>query len=1562
MVNSEDKKTGAILVQGGGIAGVQASLDLANSGFKVYLLERSAAIGGMMSQLDKTFPTGDCATCIVSPKLVECARNLNIEILTYSELSRIEGEPGHFTVTAKRFPRYVDEKSCTDCGDCSNVCPVEVNDRFNRSLGKRKAIAKYSPQAVPNVPGILKLGHAPCKVSCPANINVQGYVQLIKKKEYLKALNLMRERNPLSAICGRVCTHPCETACTRNAVDFPVAIKRLKRFVSDKEMEMLDSGEISLPDEITPSPDAKKVAVIGAGPSGLTVAADLADRGYAVTLYESSSMAGGVIRREFPEFELPQRVLDYEIELIRRKGVSFIFDCHVGRDIPIEKLRDDYDALFIGTGVQNTHPHGIKGINLKGVQSYFEFLHRAKEEKKTELGNVVVIGNSKVTVDSARTAVRLGAKDVTLLFQEADTDLMVRIDAESCIGCGICVGRCPMKAIRIETSPAAKNKTGKIAVLNPDLCIACGFCTHKCPVDALQIRREKADSQNRNYPNIPFIKEDFDLASEEGVDIKYLATDDSIELTDDGEGHVRSVRCILTDPEKDGTPETRPNSQSEIEADTVVVMMDSQPGLFETTLNIHTDEDGHIITDKHGQTGVDTIFAGGDAVTGKSTVINAIGAGKSVAESIDRHLKGADKKSPRFVDSIKPVAEEDLIAIAEDAEKQPQVISPVLPAAQRIKSFDEVERTFSEQEALDESLRCLNCGLCSECGECVDVCETNAIDMNMTPQDIKLDVGAVILAPGFEEFQAEIKGEFGFGRYSNVITSVQFERMLSAAGPFEGHVVRRSDGREPRRIAFIQCVGSRDSKCGNEYCSSICCMATTKQALVAAEHVEGIEITIFYMDIRAFGKGFDQFYERARAQDGIEYIKSMPSRIVEIPKTKDLMLRFFNERNEVEDRVFDLVVLAVGMDPKPTVSKSLSCLGIELNEFGFCATDRLSPLETSREGVFVAGACQEPKDIPETVTQASAAASMSMEMLAQSRNDLIAEKTYPDEHDITDEEPRIGVFVCHCGINIASVIDVERVAKAVSNEPNVVMTTHTMFACSDASLSEIKESIHKYRLNRVVVASCTPRTHEPLFRDTLRESGLNPYLFELANIRDQCSWVHASEPEAANDKAIELVRMSISRARLLHPLTAESIQINQDGLVIGGGLSGMTAALSLAEQGFRVHLVERTNCLGGHLIDIHGTLEHDDISGFTNDLIDRVRNHPQITLHMEANVASVAGHIGDFVVTLSEHGEDVDVSCGAIIIATGAAYVETGEFLYNDSDNVLTQLELENGLHDKSFSGANKNIVMIQCVGSRNSEREYCSRICCSMAVKNALKIKEQNPDSNIYILYRDIRTYGFRELYYKQAREKGVVFIRYDEKTPPVVSANNGLLVTVDSPDFPETIEIEADNVVLSTGIDAPKDNRLLADMLKVSLNPDGFFNEAHLKLRPVDFANEGIFLCGLAHSPKFIDENISQARAAAARAATVLSKTHLEASAQVSHVDQSKCISCMTCIKVCPYGAPFVNHDHKAEITAAKCMGCGICASECPARAIQLSNFESKQFNIMLDSLFQPWEAANQ
>ena len=1477
MSKSDGKKIGAVLVQGGGIAGVQASLDLANSGFKVYLVERDAAIGGMMAHLDKTFPTGDCATCIVSPKLVECARNLNIEIMTLSEVIGLEGQPGHFTATVKRHPRYVIEDKCTGCSECTQVCPVDIPDEFNRCLGTRKGIAKLYAQATPNIFGILKNGHSPCKMTCPARVNVQGYVQLIKQKEYLKAVELVRQRNPLSAICGRVCTHPCESECTRGKADDPIAIRLLKRFASDKEMEMLDAGKLALPEEKIPAPDAKKVAIIGGGPAGLTAANDLADAGFAVTVYEALSAAGGMLRWGIPGYRLPKKVLDHEIEIIRRKGVTFVYNCRIGRDVTIETLQKVYAAIFISAGAQKSRKLRIEGEDIKGVLHGIEFLRDAGSANKPAVKDrVLVIGGGNVAVDVARTALRLGAKNVEMISLEQRNEM-----------------------------PAYKEEIE--ATLAENIKIRNGW------------------GPKRILGN----------GSVTGIELK---------------------RCTrVFDAQKRFNPAFDENDLATVEADQIIVAI-GQAVDEELVSHIKIqNERGCFKADPvTGQTSVPGIFAGGDNASGPASVIDAVAAGKRVAESIERFLKGKDLLGGRFEDSLRPIPPAFmpmLDKLEKKSRPQAEELSPVV----RLNNFDEVEKGLTEEQALAEAERCLNCALCSECNRCVETCKQHAIDHAMRERTVTLEVGSVILTPGFKEFDARRKGEFGYRRYDNVVTSVQFERMLSAAGPFEGHVIRLSDGREAKRIGWIQCVGSRDSSCGNEYCSSICCMMATKQALVAGDHVHGLDATIFYMDIRAHGKDFDQYYERARAQEHIHYLKSIPSRIVQVPGSKDLRVLFIDENSKLAQKEFDLIVLSVGMEPANGLAELASRLDIKLNGFGFCDTDRLLPLSTSRPGVFVGGAAAEPKDIPETVTQASAAASMAMELLASARNTLITKKSYPVEHDVADEEPRLGVFVCHCGMNIGSVVDVEAVVKRIEHEPNVVLATHTMFTCADTSLSNIKDMIHQHRLNRIVVASCTPRTHEPLFRETLREAGLNPHLFEMANIRDQCSWVHSAVPQSATEKAVELVKMSVARARTLSPLEGGTLAVDQTGIVIGGGLSGMTAALALADQGFNVHLVEQADRLGGTLHDIHRTFEHDDIATFTRGLIDQVQKHPHIKSYLEAEISGIKGHIGKFAVTLAKGGANFEVSGDAIIVATGAQAAKTTDFLYGKSDRVLTQVELEQRLHDKTWPANGQNIIMIQCVGSRNEKHPYCSRICCSMAVKNALAIKKLDRDANVYVLYRDVRTYGFREIYYQQAREAGVVFIRYTPEAPPQVTDNNGLVVTLKSPDLPEPLAIEADNVVLSTGVEVDlKNNKRISDMLKVPLNADGFYVEAHMKLRPVDFATEGIFLCGLAHSPKFIDENISQARAAAARASTVLSKTQLDVSAQVSYVDQQKCISCMTCVTVCPYSAPYCNKDGKGQIEAAKCMGCGICAAECPARAIQLHHFETDQFEVMIKQLF--------
>lgn len=1483
MSTNKKKMVGAVLVEGGGIAGVQASLDLANSGYKVYLISRSATIGGMMSHLDKTFPTGDCAICVISPKLVECARNLNIEIHTLSELEKIEGEPGNFKAFIKKSPRYINEKICNDCGDCMKACPVEITDKFNRDLGKRKAVQKYYAQAIPNMPNMLKLGHAPCKVKCPANINIQGYIQLIKKKEYVKAINLIRQRNPLAAICGRVCPAPCETVCTRSNIDSPMAIRQLKRFASDEEMKLVKSGELVLPGEKSPSADAKKIAIIGAGPSGLTAAGDLADKGFSVTVYEEKDTPGGMLYWGIPQYRLPKEILDYEIELIRRKGVNIVLNCRIGKDKTMKELQKENNAVYISAGAHISRKLGINGEDKQGVNFGVEFLRQvgSSKEKPNLKENVVVIGGGNVAVDVARTALRLGARRVELVSLEKKNEMPAYDDEiKATLSEGIII----------------HNGWGPKQILGN------GVVT--------------------------------------GIELK---------------------QCLsVFDKNGKFNPSYDENKIKTINAEQIIVAIGQMvDGELTKHIGIKTER-GCFKTDPITfETSVKGVFAGGDNASGPASVIDAVAAGKHAAESIGRYLKGEVMESNRFEHSLKPVAEE-LLPFTKNIEKKERARAFELPLENRAKNFDEIEASFSVEEAIAEAERCLNCAQCSECMECVEACEKKAIDHNMKDQIIELEVGSVILTPGFDEFNAESKGEYGFNRYKNVLTSVQFERMLSAAGPYSGHILRRDDGKDAKRIAWIQCVGSRDSKSGNEYCSSICCMATTKQAMIASEHLNGLQGIIFNMDIRAHGKDFDQYYERARAMDNLEFIKSIPSRIIQMPQTNDLRLAYLDPQKGYIEKDFDLVVLAVGIDPKVSVTESIRKLGIAINPYGFCETDRLSPLVTSKPGVFVGGAFQEPKDIPETVMQASAAASMSMELLSSVKNTLIRSKEYPQEHDVSDEQARIGVFVCHCGINIAGTVDVEKVTEAIKNQPGVVYASHTMYTCSDSSLSNIKEQITKNKLNRIVVASCTPRTHEPIFRETLREAALNPYLFELANIRDQCSWVHSSEPEKATEKAIELVKMSVARAHYLSPLEGERIPILQNAIVIGGGISGMSAALSLAEQGFDVDIIEKSAQLGGNLKIINSTLENENLDKFKTELIEGTNSHRNIDSHLNSEVTGITGHIGHFKVMLLKDNKPKELSCAAIIVATGAKPADTKEYQYGIVKNIMTQTELEYLINKSKVQKNGQTYVMIQCVGSRNNEKPYCSRICCSMAIKNALKIKKNDPEAKIYILYRDIRAYGFREIYYKKAREAGIVFIRYDEKNLPEVSDVNGVFssVKVDSPDFQEAIIIEADKLILSTGIDANDDNAKISNMLKVPLNASGFYVEAHMKLRPVDFATEGLFLCGLAHSPKMIDENISQAKAAAARAATILSKTHLEVGTQVSIVDQNKCISCMTCVKACPYGAPFCNYDHKAEIESAKCMGCGICASECPARAIQLNHFKSDHFKIMIDQLFNVLE----
>ncbi|MDH5688246.1 MAG: CoB--CoM heterodisulfide reductase iron-sulfur subunit A family protein [Candidatus Bathyarchaeota archaeon] len=853
--------------------------------------------------------------------------------------------------------------------------------------------------------------------------------------------------------------------------------------------------------------------------------------------------------------------------------------------------------------------------------------------------------------------------------------------------------------------------------------------------------------------------------------------------------------------------------------------------------------------------------------------------------------------------------------------------------------------------------RCIGCGLCK------NVCLADAIDYSDQEKEVKLNVGAVILAPGVEEFNARLKSEYGYGRYPNVVTSIEFERILSASGPFMGRVQRPSDGDIPRKIAFIQCVGSRDVTCGNGYCSSVCCMYATKEAVIAREHMSQIEPTIFYIDLRAYGKDFDKYIERAKEEYGVRFVRCRVAEVEEMPGNQDLRIRYETEDGRLHDEEFDLVVLSLGFTPSENVGKLAKTLGVKLNEYGFCRIQPFHPLETSKPGVFVCGMFSSPKDIPETVTQASAAAASVGELLSSARGTLVKRKEYPEEVDVRGQPPRIGVFICHCGINIGGVVDVPSVVEYAQTLPNVVHACENLYTCSSDTQEIIKNRIQEYGLNRIIVASCSPRTHEPLFQETVREAGLNRYLFEMANIRDQCSWVHMHDHEAATEKAKDLVRMAVAKARVIEPLERLSLSVTPRGLVIGGGLAGMTAALALAEQGFEVDLVEKNKELGGFLRKIHYTLDYDDVQEYLGTTIKKIDSNKLIRVFIDAKVEDVSGYVGNFktVVTQNSSSEEKKkLEHGAIIVATGGEEYHPSEYLYGNDPRVLTQLELENRIAAAS-SGKFGNVVMIQCVGSRDDEHLYCSRMCCGAAIKNALKIKGKDPAANLYVIYRDIRTYGLMEEHYRRAREAGVVFIRYDEENKPKVTntASRGteaLQVSVYEPTIQEDIVINADLLVLSAAVIPPKENGILARMLKVPLNEDGFFLEAHAKLRPVDFATEGIFVCGMAHSPKSIEESISQAKAAVSRVCTLLTRDTIEAEGIIATVNPNRCTACELCILVCAYNAIEIEETRMgktASVNSALCKGCGACAATCRCSAIDLKGFTDMQLSSIINAL---------
>ena len=1473
---------GAVLVCGAGITGIQAALDMAESGFKVYLLDKDSAIGGRMAGLDKTFPTGDCAMCIISPKLVECARNKNIQIITLADILSIDGEPGNFQVTIRRNPRFVEAKKCNACGDCGEACPVSLPNEFDRRLGTRKAISRLYPQAIPNLFGITKApGRSPCKADCPAGVNAQGYIALVAAGKFKEAYDLIREGCPLPSICGRICQHPCQDECNRQDVDEALAVRDLKRFVGDYVYAHWDELDHTLP---AVDPKSEKVAVIGGGPAGLTVAFDLRRQGYAVTIFDEQPLLGGMLRYGIPRYRLPVDVLDREIQTILDMGVEARVNKRVADPRTLLKGNNggEFDAVFVSIGAWISRTLNIPNENAPGVWPGLKFLHDVNIGEKPVIGpEVLVIGGGDVAMDAARCALRmLGVKKVRLACLESRKEMPAHSweAAES-----------------LEEGVEFFNSLGPTAV---------NVVNGKVTSMSFRACTRVFDEQRRFSPQ-------FDDAK-----------------------------------------------TSVLAADTILVTI-GQGVAGETVTGVNTLRGGRLVADEATlATNVPGLFAGGDAVTGPASLVGAMQQAHRAAVSIDAYLRKDNKAlAARIAAEAAQKQREHAENPTPDAERKPRVVMTQTSVANRIGDFREIDQGYTAEQAMAEASRCLACGLCSECGMCVKACSAGAINHDMQPVTEVLRVGSVVLTPGFEEFQASLRGEFGHGRYANVLSSVQFERILSAAGPTGGHVIRLSDNREIKKLAFIQCVGSRDPARGLNYCSSICCMSATKEAMVALEHVRGLEATIFCMDIRAFGKEFDAYVNRARNENNVQFIRAMPSRIVEVPGSRDARVRYFDENGQEQQADFDLIVLSVGLRPSNGVKEMAARLGLDLNEFGFCRTDRLTPMATSRPGLYVAGAFQEPKDIPESVAQASAAASCAMEQLAEVRGTLTVRREYPWERDVTDELPRVGVFICHCGHNIASVVDVEAVAKRALELPNVCHAEASIYTCSDNNLQHIKDMIREHRLNRLVVASCSPRTHEILFQETLRDSGLNQYLFAMTNIRDQCSWVHREDPAAATAKAIDLMTMAVARARRLHALETGLLPVTQTALIVGGGLAGMTAALAIADQGFGVHLVEKLGQLGGNLRHIHTTLEGADVPRHLAELAAKVAAHPKITLYLNATPVQITGHVGNFKSRISVAGQETIISHGVTIIATGGVERETDLYLRGQHPRVVTQRELEAQLAAGGVPqglGPDATVAMIQCVGSRNEQHPYCSRVCCSEAVKNALALKQRLPNAKVVVLAKDIRTYGFRETYYTQAREAGVLFVRHPETQNPTVAAQGDkLAVRVMDSGLNRELALTADLVVLSTGIAPAEDNPVLSGILRSALTTDGFFLEAHPKLRPVDLANEGEFICGLSHSPRFMDETVAQARAAAGRAATVLSKTSLMIPGQVAHVDSALCVACATCVRTCPYGAPFINDLGKAEIQVAKCMGCGSCAAACPARTITLRHQEDQQVAAMLEEL---------
>ena len=1065
----------------------------------------------------------------------------------------------------------------------------------------------------------------------------------------------------------------------------------------------------------------------------------------------------------------------------------------------------------------------------------------------------------------------------------------------------------------------------------------------------------------RTRHEMPARTREIEDALAEGIDIQYLTAPSRVFTKD---GIVTGLQCLRMElgvPDESGRkrPVPVPGSDFTIEADLIIPAIGQTPdsSFLAEHEELSLNRNGTLETDPVTfATNREGVFAGGDAQTGPWIAISAVAQGKEAALSISRYLKGEDQAAGR-----QPAAasQEHFSPLPDNLQLQPRAEMSTISMARRRSGFEEVELGLTEAQARAEALKCLNCMGCSECLQCVSACKAGAITPETHAKQqttLSFDVGSVVLAPGFQVFDPRRYDTYGYKVYPNVVTSMEFERILSASGPYQGHLVRPSDHGEPQKIAWLQCVGSRNiNQSAHPYCSSICCMVAVKEALIAGEHAsKGLEAAIFFMDLRSCGKDFERYAMRAKETGGVRFIRSRVHSVEEVPGTHDLLIHYVSEDGQPQSETFDMMVLSVGMEIAGDIRETAGRLGLALDENGFVETKAFNPVETSRRGVYACGVFTSPKDIPETVTEASAAACAATQSLSLVRDTRTVKRPTPAARDVSREPPKIGVFICNCGTNIGGVVRVPEVARYAGSLPQVVHVEENLFTCSQDTQDRIAQVIQERRLNRVVIAACSPRTHESLFQETLVNAGLNKFLMEMANIRNHDSWVHSDDSSVATQKAKDLVRMAVAKSALLIPLHETTLPVNPSALVVGGGVAGLTAALSVARQGYAVHLVERAEILGGNANRLHKTYRGEMVSNFLKGLVADVNAEQRITVYTNATVSIVQGFVGNFRTEIQTESSPRTIEHGVAILATGAREYPPAEYLYGEHPAVLTHLEM-----DERLAGADPKIehlteaAFIQCVGSRDRTHPYCSRVCCTHSIRNALELLKRNPNANVTILYRDMRTYGKREELFQEARSKGVLFFRYasDEK-PEVTPLGERVRIEFKDHILGRKVALHVDLLCLATAI-IPRRDRTVAQRFKVPTDADGWFLEAHQKLRPVDFANDGIYLCGMAHYPKSIEESIAQAQAAAARATTVLARGVVSAGGMVTHIRPELCSGCQTCINVCPYGAVSFNKEKRvAEINEATCKGCGACAATCPSEAPVLMGFDNRQLNAQIRS----------